>query len=117
VAWDPLTRVSSIVTVPSAGTPVQVTATRIPAQAVLIQALPLNSGRVVVGFDNTVRANASGANPSGPVLAIIGAPASTTATPPSANGGNPTAPAVLNLQQFWIDVSISGDGVIVSYLA
>ena len=117
MAWDPITRTSSVITVSSAGTPVQVTATRIPAQAVLIQALPNNSGRIVVGFDNTVRANASGVNPSGPVLAIIGAPASNTATPPSANGGNPTAPAALNLQQFWIDATVSGDGVIVSYLA
>ena len=117
MAWDPLTRTSSIVTVSSAGIPVQVTTSRIPAQAVLIQALPLNTGRIVVGFDNTIRANAAGANPTGPILAIIGAPSANTATPPSANGGNPTAPAALNLQQFWIDASVSGEGVIVSYLA
>ncbi len=116
MSWKPLTPTSSIVTVVTAGTPVQVIATHKAANSVLIQALPLNTGRIVVGYDNTVRANAAGVNPSGTVLAILGAPSSNTATPPSANGGNPTAPAALDLQQFWIDSSVSGEGVIVSYL-
>ena len=116
MAWNPLTSTSSVVTVTVAGTPVQVISTHKSAQSVLIQALPNNTGRIIVGFDNTCRANAAGVNPSGTVLAIIGAPTSNTATPPSANGGNPTAPAAINLQQFWIDASVSGEGVIVSYL-
>jgi len=106
----------SVITVSTSGTPVQVSSTRQPFQSVLIQALPNNTGRIVVGSDNTVRANASGANPSGSALAIIGAPSSNTATPPSANGGNPTAPAAFNLQDLWIDATNGGEGVIVSYI-
>jgi hypothetical protein len=116
MAWNPVTPTSSVVTVVTAGIPVQIVAAHKSAQSVLIQAMPNNTGRIVVGYDNTVRANAAGTNPSGTVLAIIGAPTSNTATPPSANGGNPTAPAALNLQQFWIDASVSGEGCIVSYL-
>src|SRR5437879_4747839 len=117
MAWKPLTPTSSVLTVPNAGTPVQFIATHRAAQSVLVQVLPNNTGRIVLGFDNTVRANVAGVNPSGPVLAIIGAPSSNTVTPPSANGGNPTAPLAIDLQQFWIDASVSGEGVIVSYLA
>jgi hypothetical protein len=117
MAWNPATATSSVVTVATAGTPVQVVSSHKAIQSVLIQALPNNTGRIVVGSANTVRANAAGTNPSGPVLAIIGAPSANTATPPSANGGNPTAPAAINLEQFWIDASVSGEGVIVSYLA
>lgn len=116
MGWNPVTPTTSIVTVTVSGTPVQVLGAHKAAQSVLIQALPNNTGRIVVGFNNTVRANPAGTNPSGPVLAIIGAPTSNTATPPSANGGNPSAPAAIDLQQFWIDASVSGEGVIVSYL-
>ena len=116
MAWNPITSTSSVVTVATAGTPVQVISTHKSAQSVLIQAMPNNTGRIVVGSGNTVRANAAGTNPSGPVLAIIGAPSANTATPPSANGGNPTAPAAINLAQFWIDASVSGEGCIVSFL-
>jgi hypothetical protein len=116
MAWNPLTPTSSIITVVTAGVPVNVIASHKSAQSVLIQALPNNTGRIVVGYDNTVRANVAGTNPSGTVLAILGAPASNTATPPSANGGNPSAPAALNLQQFWIDASVSGEGCLVSFI-
>lgn len=115
MAWNPL-GTSSVVTVVTAGTPVQVKTTHVACQSILIQALPQNTGRIVVGSDNTVRAGASATNPSGTVLAIIGAPTSGTATPPSATGGVPTGPAALDLQQFWVDAQVSGEGVIVSYL-
>src|SRR6516162_5080792 len=115
MAWHPATKTSSVITVATAGVPVQVSSTRQPFQSVLIQAMPNNVGRIVVGSDNTVRANAAGVNPSGTVLAIIGVPSANTATPPSANGGNPTAPAAFNLQDLWIDASSSNDGAIVSY--
>jgi len=117
MGWNPVTPTSSVVTVAVAGTPVQVVSAHKSAQSVLIQAMPNNTGRIVVGSANTVRANAAGTNPSGPILAIIGIPTDNTATPPSANGGNPAAPAAFNLQQFWIDASVSGEGVIVSYIA
>lgn len=116
MAWNPLTSTSSVVTVTTSGTPIHVATSHIACQSILIQALPNNTGRIVVGYDNTVRANAAGTNPSGTVLAIIGAPTSNTATPPSATGGVPTAPAALDVQQFWIDASNNGEGVIVSYL-
>lgn len=117
MGWNPITPSSSVVTVAVAGTPVQVITSHKSAQSVLIQAMPNNTGRIVIGSANTVRANGAGTNPSGPVLAIIGAPTGNTATPPSANGGNPSAPAGFNLQQFWLDASVSGEGAIVSYIA
>lgn len=117
MAWHPLTVTSSIIRVSSAGTPVQISSTRQPFQSVLIQALPNNASRIVVGSDNTVRAGANAAtDPSGTVLAIIGAPSANTATPPSANGGNPVAPAAFNLQDLWLDAVSSNDGVIVSFI-
>lgn len=116
MAWNPIIVGNSVVVVAVTGTPVQIISTHKSAQSVLIQVLPNNTGRIVVGYDNTVRANAAGTNPSGSVLAILGAPSTNTATPPSANGSNPTAPAALNLQQFWLDASVGGEGVIVSYL-
>ncbi len=116
MGWIPAAASSSVVTVVTAGTPVRVSATRVPAQSVLIQAMPNNLGRIVVGSDNTVRANASGSNPSGTVLAIIGVPSANTATPPSSNGGNPLANAGVNLADLWIDATNSGEAVIVSYI-
>jgi hypothetical protein len=114
--WLPAAATSSVITVVTAGTPVQVATVHTPCQAVFIQAMPNNTGRTVIGSDNTVRANAAGSNPSGTVLAILGAPSSNTATPPSANGGNPPAPVGLNLKNLWIDASTSGEAVIVSYI-
>jgi hypothetical protein len=109
-------RFLAIVTVATPGTPVQVQASHLAAQAALFQALPNNTARVVIGSDNTVRANASNVNPSGTVLAILGAPATTVATPPSATGGNPTSPGAVDMQNFWVDATNTGEGVIVSYL-
>jgi len=117
MAWHPgVSSSNSVVTVATSGTPVQIVTSRQPYQSILVQALPNNTGRIVVGSSNAVRANAAGVNPSGPVLAIIGAPTSATATPPSANGSNPTSPAAFNLADLWIDASVSGEGCIVSYI-
>lgn len=103
-----------LVTTP--GTPVQASVTRIACQSFMVQALPNNQGRIVVGTDNTVRANAASVNPSGNVAATLGVPASNTGTPPSVSYGNPTMPGAFNLQDIWVDATTANDGFIVSYV-
>ncbi len=104
MAWKPF----AVVTVTNAGTPVQVTATRKPVHAVLIETYWTNSGRMYVG-DSTLNVSTN----TGLMNAL---PPPTTNVFPSVSAGIPSAPNGLNLSDLWIDAQNNGEKVIVSYL-
>lgn len=106
------------------GTPVRLTTEDLFVHAIMIQALPLNAKRVVLGerelnddgsVHKTFLAGDDSTNPSGHCLAIIGKPAGVNETPPSIEYGVQNSPAGPVASQFWIDVVTSGDGVLWSY--
>lgn len=111
------------IVVTAGGTPVRATSGQddpdksVPTQSFIIQALPGNSGVVYVF--------AGGNNFSGDhrtsldvCIAIIPAPTSPTAGPfPSASFSVPVAPSALNIADIWIDVSVSGNGALITSLA
>ena len=94
------------ITVTTAGTPVQINSTNIPCQAISIQALSSNAGKVYVGLSGMSKTTLIGnlavlAVPSGAIIPSF------SASVDSANG--------LNVSQYWIDVDNSGEGVLVAY--
>lgn len=96
------------ITVPTAGTPVQVSTTRIPAHAILIEALWTNTGRVYIGDSTLVVGTKTG------LLNVL--PPPTGNMFPAVSAGIPAAPNGLDLSQIWIDVQTNGEGVLVSYI-
>lgn len=78
--------------------------------AILVQARPTNTGRVVFGD----RADIVATVVSGHVLLIL--PPPTLNIYPSANAGVPLAPAALDLKNIYWCVEVGGDGFICSYL-
>lgn len=111
------------VTVTTGGTPVRATVNQtdpalpVPTQAFVVQVLPGNTGLVYVF--------AGGGNFSGDhrttldrCIAILPAPASATTGPfASASFAIPVIPNGMNLADIWIDVSVNGNGAIVSVTA
>jgi hypothetical protein len=95
------------VTVTTAGTPVQVTTTRTVAQSVMVQALAANTGLIYVGLSTLNKSTGVG------VLGII--PIPTTNIIGSVSASIPLAPAGINLADLWIDSTVNGEGVIISY--
>jgi len=102
-----------VVNVTTSGTPVQLTTTKTLCMVLFIQAKHGNTGRIVGGNDNTVRADLSAGSPG----FIIGAPTSSTATPPSVTMSHSSKPFVFDASGIWIDATASGDGVIWSIVA
>ena len=117
MAWLPGTSAtSSVKTVTSAGTPVQLSTVHKMVYAVMFQALPFNTNRVVIGSDNTVRAgDASSTNPSGPVLAILGK-GSATETPASGGASVKGKFNGIDLYDLWLDSVTNDEGIVWSYI-
>ncbi len=93
------------VTVTSGGTPVQITATKTACQAISIQALSTNTGKIYVGLSNINKTTSVG------VLGVLAVP--TANLIPSFNAYQPQV-AGLNADAFWIDADVNGEGVIVA---
>ena len=102
------------ITVTTAGTPVRLTSTqsdataRYPCHALLVQQIPGNTGRLVLGVSGMNSSTYAGC------LALLGVPTNTIL--PSANGGITHAPNAFNLADFYLDASVSGEGGLVSVL-
>lgn len=101
--------ISSIgkVTVSTAGTPVQVTSTITDCQAISIQALAANTGKIYVGLKNMNKTTLVG------VVAVLAVP--TTNIIPSFNAYQPQI-AGLNADAFYVDADVSSEGVLVAFL-
>lgn len=93
-------------TVAAAGTPEQLTTTREGCQSILIQALPTNTGKVWIGTSAINTGTFAG------VLYMLPTPSGSDL--PSVSFSIPLAPAGLNAADLWLDVDVSGDGVIVT---
>ena len=104
------------ITVTTAGTPVQVSATRIPAQTIFFQQVEANIGKIYI-CSSAAANKTTGVG----VLATIPAPtlnASLVAVVlPYAAATTPSAPGGLSASQFWIDADNSAEGCIVSYIS
>lgn len=97
------------------GTPVQLTTSNIMAHAILIEALPENTKKVVVGGSNAVRAGVGGTSNPTNALKILGKPDSADLTPPSVEYGITNSAGGVLLSQFWIDAEVADEGVSWSY--
>lgn len=107
MSWIPL----AVITVATAGVPVQATTSRIPAHAILIEALWSNGGRMYIGNSALVVSTKTG------LLSVLPAPSDPVKGPfPAVSAGIPSAPNGLRLDEIWIDAQTSGDSVIISYL-
>ncbi len=111
------------ITVTSAGTPQRITAgltvpgNAVPIQSLLLQALPANTGIVYVFAGGN---NFSGDHRTDLVrcVGLIAAPSDATKGPfPSLSISIPNVPGALNLADYWLDVGVSTDGVVVTYTA
>lgn len=105
-----------LVSVATAGTEVRATSTqsdptaRIGVQAVQFQVRPANTGLIYIGTADLDKSTGAG------VLAVLPAPASaTTGAFASASFSEVNAPAGMNVADFYLDSTVNGDGVFVSY--
>lgn len=108
------------IVVPASGTPVHVIDELTPPPAnlpanrsihgVMFQALPQNTGIVYVGRG----ANMIRVLPYTAVMAFLAIP--TVNFLPTFSAALTIAPNGLALQDFWLDVDVSGDGALVTYL-
>ena len=96
------------VTVTTAGTPVQVTATSTRCQAISLQALSTNTGKIYVG-----NAQAMSKSTLANVLGVVAVP--TANTIPSASISQ-QGTAGLDASSFWLDSDNSGEGVLVGLI-
>ncbi len=89
-------------TVTTAGTPVRLTTTNIPAISATIQALHTNTGRVCVGASNVLVSTNTGtclsADQAAPLYQI------------AQSSGKP-----YDLSTFWLDSAVNAEGVSVTY--
>ena len=85
-------------TITTHNVPEQITASSTPIKSVTIQALPGNVGSIAIGSSNAVRASAA-ANMNGIIL----------------EAGDAYPVYVDNLNKFWIDASVNGEGVTYMY--
>ena len=90
-------------TVTTAGAKVQLSTTSVLVKSIMIQANPGNSGDIYVG-DSSVSSSVYGA--------VVTANNSLSLEPPS-NGTAETYE--LDLQDFWIDSSVNGEGISIMY--
>jgi len=102
------------ITVTTAGTPVQVSETREPAQTIFFQQAEDNTGKI------WICSSASANKTTGVgVLAVIPAPTLTdevATTLPYASVTIPSAPCALNVMNFWVDADENGEKCLVSYI-
>jgi hypothetical protein len=97
-------------TVASAGTPERLTATRTPAQSVLIQVVTTNTGDMYIGTSASMDPT-DGTD----MVAVLSNPTA-DAQPPSFSLTANDAANGIDLSEIWIDSEISGEEVLVSYL-
>lgn len=103
------------VTVGTPGTPVQVTINqavpnaRLACNALMIQALPSNVGKVYVGLVGLNKSTLAQA------IAVLATPTLNTIPAYSATALN--APGGLNMVDFYVDADNVNDGVLVAYVA
>lgn len=103
------------VTVPAGGTPIRSTANesnppaRIAAHSIFFQQKSSNSGKVYICSSATAN-RTTGED----VLAVLSIP--TTNLLPSASVTVTYAPNGFNVADFWVDVDVDGDAVLVSYV-
>ena len=102
----------NVVNVTTAGTPVQLIGSATRCMTIFVQAKHGNTGRIVIG-NSAVRADLS----AGGFVAILGAPTSATATPPSVTISHTNKPYVFDVSELYIDATVNGDGVIWSVIA
>ncbi len=99
------------ITVVSAGTPVALSAgVTVNVNTLFIQAINTNTGLTYVGLASMVRGTFSN------VLRVIGKP-STTGNIPDWTVGSFVSVSAIDLKALFIDSDVSGEGVLVSYLA
>lgn len=77
-------------------------------QAVLLQALPTNTGKVYIGNASMVKATYVG------VSGVLVIPSSSNI--PSWGASHPLSPAGVDLTALYLDVDVSGEGVLLSVL-
>lgn len=110
MAWESIGKV----TVTTAGTPVRLTVgqsvpgTRIACHAIMIQQLPGQTGRIIVGKSGMNSTTYAGC------LAILATP--TANLLPAANAGIADIPNGFNLADYWLDSTVNGEAALVSYL-
>jgi hypothetical protein len=95
------------ITVAQAGVPVRVSSKTLKCHAIMIEALPTNTGKAYIG-DKTLVKGSTGE------FAILAIP--TANTIPVYSETISPAPDALNLFDYWIDVDVNGEGVLVSYV-
>lgn len=102
------------ITVPVPGTPVRVTSSEVlPDDArgchgILVQALPSNTGKVFLGRADMNKTLYTGC------YAFLAVPA--TNVIPSFSAALTLAPGAIQLKDFYVDVDVANDGVIVTAL-
>lgn len=98
------------VTVATAGTPVQVSATRLMVRAVRFQTTNGNTGLMYIGDATLVKATLVG------VHRVLGI-ASATADAPVVEFGSQEIENgnAIDLSKFWVDAGVNGESVLVSY--
>jgi hypothetical protein len=94
-------------TVPTPGTVVALSVKQLKCHAILIEAAPSNTGKVYIGIATMVK-GVSGE------MAVLAIP--TANTIPVYSETISQCPNAINLQDFYVDADIAGDGVVVSYL-
>ena len=95
-------------TVASAGTPIRVSATRIACHAVFIQQIVGQSGVIHIGTSTSM-------DPSDGTDMLATLPEPTDNLLPSWSSGISGAANGIDLQEIWIDASVSGEKALISY--
>lgn len=107
------------VTVATGGTPSRATAnqtvpgTVVPLQSVRIQVRPANTGLLYI-FQGGANFSGDHRTSRDVCLAILAAPANVTTGPFEKYEAGFIVPVGLNLADLWLDVSVNGDGGIIS---
>lgn len=102
------------IAVPTPGTPVRATSTQtLPAEkfschGVLIQAMPLNTGRIYIGRATMNKATLAN------LFAVLAIP--TDHTIPSFTAALTIAPNSVNLSDIYLDADVAAEGALVSVL-
>jgi hypothetical protein len=110
IAQSSLLRSFGIVTVPTAGIPVQVSPTPTNCNAVYFQALSTNLGKIYIGLKNLKSSTLVGG------LRVLMPPPVSPLFLDSWNPQGRTAAAPIDLSALYVDVDNSGEGVEISYL-
>lgn len=103
-----------VVTVTTGGTPVQVSATNIYTQTIVIQQLQANTGKIYI-CDRATAVKATGVG----VLYVLPKPvlnSGVAETLPSLTIVGPSPANKLDVSELWIDADVNGEGCLISIL-